>query len=55
MLYSAGRGIYMFGMIIIIKHYKLGIYNNNIYLLKSQIYIQYNRNSGYKWTPQDAV
>ena len=31
------------------------IYNNNIYLLKSLIYIEYNTNSGYKWTPQEVI
>ena len=29
--------------------------NNNIYLLKSLIYIEYNTNSGYKWTPQEVI
>ena len=29
--------------------------NNNIYLLKSLIYIEYNTNSGYKWTPQEFI
>ena len=29
--------------------------NNNIYLLKSHIYIEYNTNSGYKWTPQEVI
>ena len=28
---------------------------NNIYLLKSLIYIEYNTNSGYKWTPQEVI
>ena len=28
---------------------------NNIYLLKSHIYIEYNTNSGYKWTPQEVI
>ena len=31
------------------------IYNNNIYLLKSLIYIEYNKNNGYKWTPQEVI
>ena len=31
------------------------IYINNIYLLKSLIYIEYNTNSGYKWTPQEVI
>ena len=26
-----------------------------IYLLKSLIYIEYNTNSGYKWTPQEVI
>ena len=25
------------------------------YLLKSLIYIEYNTNSGYKWTPQEVI
>ena len=29
--------------------------NNNIYLLKSQIYIEYNTNRGYKWNPQEVI
>ena len=29
--------------------------NIYIYLLKSHIYIEYNTNSGYKWTPQEVI
>ena len=31
------------------------IYIYNIYLLKSHIYIEYDTNSGYKWTPREVI
>ena len=45
---------------IIYKYIYIFIYIiYNIYLLKSQIYIEYDTNlyfnSGYKWTPQEVI
>ena len=44
-----------FGEIYIVHTHTYNNNNNNIYLLKSLIYIEYNTNSGYKWTPQEVI
>ena len=42
---------------LLVLHKLIFLYNNNIYLFKSHmyIYIEYNTNSGYKWTPQEDI